>query len=908
MDSQADLFSFNFLGYSGSFVLDQQGKAHLTTLQALDIELQATRWKITTPDGSEYLFEAMELTQPATAGGVAKGVSAWYLTRITTRFGKQVDFEYGDYTASYAYATNLLSTEVNPLPNATVRGTYHSCANLCECGTGANGWWAYDRPGVAIQGKYLLRITCSPTRMEFFSSAGRTDGSGLRQLDSVQVNYLPNPNRFKRFRMRYAYLSDRLALRLVQEVGRTDAGFLTAPPHRFFYHDNARSGNTAPGSPSIDRWGYFNGKDNKIPFLPYKDLHVDLAGANRDVDTSAVTFGLLRRIVYPTGGTTDFVFESNDFSNVNKFSYDLPRYYDVVCAANPDPTTNQPSCGNLSQTKTIRLARAQRVTFEWGISGGTTPDENNEVSTDLDVYGSLTDSSGVCARCPSIQVFIDRSGKPMPISAFLDAGTYYLEIHLTTSRYIQANLSFSYVPSFTSSFRGYPGGGTRIKRITTYDGLNHQRDLVKEYYYRDDANTHSTGKLTHHMAFASWVDKWTINHTSGHSRCRYLERSAQDVIGGSGTGAPVEVGYDTVTVVQRGNGQVLKSRSIFTNQAPSPVSLGDNESILPGTGSSNAFEQNGRLLSELAWQVRAGGSEWRDADCHLVKRLDNFYKDSITYTGRNLAVGGRLGQFSEQDIEPCIGISSQFYLTDSYWSPLVKRIETNYSQQDHSHVATITRWGYKRPLPQQPTWEERKTSSGGSVLWRFKYPSDYASPVTSATLLKEQYLPTTSLEQQQWQRGDSTSAFQWTGGTITSYAAANNGAGAVPKQVYRAALAVPYSSVQEARNASGAFTSLVSDPAYEPRAAYTYHGSGELAEQQLTGQPPLTSGDTTTTTCSHRLATQPQPLLPLRVSSPMRQGVGSSTRAERIMHPRILREHGRMSLMEPLPRPCAAPV
>lgn len=832
IDSQADLFSFNFLGYSGSFVLDQGGIPHLTTLQPLRIALTANGWEIITPDGTRCLFEAMELTQPATAGGAAQGVSAWYLTRLTTRFKEQVNFEYGDYNASYEYLPNFPGGGVNSLPTATTAAQFHSCAGLCECGTGVDRSWAYERPGTAIRGKYLRRVSCGPTQMDFFSSADRADGAGLRRLDSMQVTYLPNANRYKRFRLQYAYLSNRLALQSIVEAGHSKAGFEVASPYRFFYHDLV--GNTAPGSPSIDRWGYFNAQPNRLPFLPFKDFNVDLPGANRDVDTLAVKFGLLRRIVYPTGGTTDFTFESNDFSNLppSEFYSDSAPIYETVCASNPDPPTGMPTCGALATTQTLRLTHPQRVTFEWYIT-----DDGNPVS-DVDVDGTITDSLGVCARCPSLHYSLDRlTGRPLPISAFLPAGTYYLAIRVTQSRYLQAALNYSYVRRRFSPFRGKPGGGTRIKRIVSYDGLDHRRDQVKEYYYRDDANTHSTGKLSHDLAFATWVDKYRFNDQQGLSRCRYLQRSAQDSRSGSGTSAPVEVGYDTVTVIQRANGQVIKSQSVFTNAAPSVVSLGNNESVLSAAAfPANSFEQNGRLLRELAWQVSSGGNEWRTSDCQLVKRLDNFYQDSVTYRTRNLVVGGSTEGFYAQYPVPCSGVNSAHYYTDSYWSPLVKRVETLFGQQANVPLVTVTRWGYKRILPGQPSWEEQRTSSGGVLLQRFKYPADYDSSVGSAGALESSSMRTTPLEQQSWLRPDSAAALSWTGGTVTSYGTTAGG-GAVPQQVFQAALSTPQRNVRELLDATGTYLSLVADPAYQLRANYAYDVSGELAQQHLTGQP-----------------------------------------------------------------------
>ncbi|MGI4823593.1 MAG: RHS repeat domain-containing protein [Janthinobacterium lividum] len=428
----------------------------------------------------------------------------------------------------------------------------------------------------------------------------------------------------------------------------------------------------------------------------------------------------------------------------------------------------------------------------------------------------------------------------MPVSAFLPAGTYYLSIQLTTPRYIQAVLSYSYVVRQYSPFRGKPGGGTRIRRIASYDGIDHRRDIIKEYYYRDDANTHSTGKLSHDMAFATWVDKWhkvsAGTFATAWAHCRYLQRSAQDVMGGAGTTAVADVGYDTVTVIQRSGKEIHKSQSIFTNAAPSLAQLGTNTSILPGYASRyNFYEQNGRLLSTLEWKVRTGSDGWHTADCQLVRRVDNVYTDSVVSRVDNLLIGGEFGDADSTNTHPCVAINAQQYHTQSFWSPLVARTTTLYGPQASLYTATTIRWRYQNLFHQQPAWEESTSGSGGTVLKRFKYASDYATSVASTALLQQQYMLTTPVEQQQWQQSPA-SARKWVGGTLTTYTPSAS-SGAVPTQVQQAYLAVPNLAVQEPQDATGAFTTLVSDPAYQPRAAYAYYGTGELAEQHMTGQP-----------------------------------------------------------------------
>ncbi|TDN39907.1 hypothetical protein E4631_24310 [Hymenobacter sp. UV11] len=857
MDTQADLYSFNFLSYSGSFVLDQQGVPHLLTLQPLRIEALAGNdgWQFTTPDGTAYRFATTEFSQPLMPGGPPLGASAWYLTSITTRFQERVSFQYGDYESSYDYPPNYPGPAyVQPLPTATTGTWYHSCGSTdlysAECSS-ENIHLPYfsERPGTYIRGKYLRRVSNGSTRLDFFSSAGRADGAGLRQLDSVHIKYVPDSLRFKSFRLTYAYPDARLALQQVTETGYAPASRLTMPPYQFFYNTTdflqvssvGTSVSIAPGSPSIDRWGYFNGQPNKLPFLAYKDIAVNLPGANREVNTQCVTFGLLRRIVYPTGGQTDYAYESNDFRNVNseEFYLTLPTQQAAVCVSNPDPdNSNLPNCGQLRAATTFRLSHAQQVTFTWEVSS----DNTGAPLTDLDVDGILTDSLGTCSTCPSIHFATDRQNKPLPISAYLAAGTYSLAIELTTPRFVQFGLSFSYEKRQALAFRGKLGGGTRIKRITTYDGVDHQRDQEKEYYYHNEENTQSTGRHSHDMAFASWIDKWTKTPSGTFGQDwvheRFLQRSALDVLGAAGTTAAADVGYDTVTVLQRSQGQVLKEQSVFVNDAPNFASLGDNTSVYPAyTARYNFFEQNGRLLRTLRWRVQEGSNPWQRTACRLVQRVDNTYADSVVCRVDNLLVGGDFGEADSTNAYPCRAIKTTQYTTQSFWSPLVQRTERNYSQVDTTSLATTTRWRYGSLEHQQPVWEARMTGAGVYTRQRFKYAGDYASTVPAAALLLQQQLLTVPLETQQWQQPAAGQPSQWTGGSLMAYAATSSG-GLAPTRAWQAELPAPRLLVMEPQNSSGAFLALTGEAAYRPRASYLYYGTGEVAEQHLLAQSP----------------------------------------------------------------------
>ena len=140
-DGQVDVFYFNFLGRAGRFVLDEEKKAFICPDQKMVIEptkyemvsfptfngqlvelmrYVITEWKIVDENGNQYYFSAYEPTRSYsrfTSNGndgnfssiVYSGdmnlwqatVNAWYISKIITSNGNQVQFSYNDKELIY---------------------------------------------------------------------------------------------------------------------------------------------------------------------------------------------------------------------------------------------------------------------------------------------------------------------------------------------------------------------------------------------------------------------------------------------------------------------------------------------------------------------------------------------------------------------------------------------------------------------------------------------------------------------------------------------------------------------------------------------------------------------------------------------------------------------------------------
>ncbi len=110
--------------------------------------------------------------------------------------------------------------------------------------------------------------------------------------------------------------TNRLTLKSVQEASMVSTA--VKKPHTFVYETTAQL--PTPTSNSIDHWGYYNGVLNTslIPsYTPCTGAGYAGGGSSRETNPNAVKAGIMTRINYPTGGYTDFDYETNKVLSTN---------------------------------------------------------------------------------------------------------------------------------------------------------------------------------------------------------------------------------------------------------------------------------------------------------------------------------------------------------------------------------------------------------------------------------------------------------------------------------------------------------------------------------------------------------------------------------------------------------------
>ena len=331
IDTEPDLYSYNVPGLSGKFLFDANRKAHMTPEEDIYIKPEESpvlfnTWKIIGTDGTKYFFGGAGATESTySTGGRAltplsdnKTSTTWYLTKIESANGEHwIAFEYEAEQSSYC--TKATQTYIRASAGET--GSYLTADGSSI--TGTDGWRISK---ITTSSGYttvdFIESTTARTDLTSYSS-GFSDNTSARSLSKIQITYGPN---CKSFTLNttyfnytgssnygslpiYAQESKRLKLLSIQEA--TCDNSIILQPHQFFYEEGMEL--PRRGSFSQDHWGYYNGKPNTALLPPFTDPTngQQRPGADRSSDFNFMKIGMLKQIVYPTGGFTNFTYEAH---------------------------------------------------------------------------------------------------------------------------------------------------------------------------------------------------------------------------------------------------------------------------------------------------------------------------------------------------------------------------------------------------------------------------------------------------------------------------------------------------------------------------------------------------------------------------------------------------------------------
>lgn len=365
-DRQQDYFSFQFNGKAGIFVLDSLGSGHslgdnrliikyqTANLTGQNIRTTITSFTIQDADGLIYTFAALAkeqilhedycdnhltapMKQPSFSGGnvyyqagftnsqlvYPNIITSWYLTSITDPLvtpQRQITFGYNPRTINNTAGADVT---YNLNGNYSTVSTKTSMTNSL-----AIGWINFPDSHVVV----------------FHYATPRVDLSGDTALSTVDISYKGNAiseyqlnttyfilNRYGTPSNSYENSVARLCLRGIKKIG----AYLKAdsPPYIFDYYLGSSTADDFVPPPFFyakDIWGFYNGNNsvdangNPVPLntTVYQLNNTQLEGLcfynpsnpSQPVlnpKTGYAQNGLLRQIIYPTGGTLSYTYTQN---------------------------------------------------------------------------------------------------------------------------------------------------------------------------------------------------------------------------------------------------------------------------------------------------------------------------------------------------------------------------------------------------------------------------------------------------------------------------------------------------------------------------------------------------------------------------------------------------------------------
>jgi len=557
-DAEPDIFSFNVAGYSGKFFFDADQKVHFVPKGELKLESnldggaadQFDQFTLIAPDGTRYYFgkdpdeegeqDAMEYSV-SPGEPFVKPASSWYLVRIESSDKlHNIRLTYGDDIYSYR---NLATRRYI---SATLTSSEEGCFGIMD-GLESSGFPDagnnHHYVKTNVKGKRLLQITSSTETVDFVpSTENRLDlddhdsfSSNYRKLDAIRIK----SGGFRRvFRLEHGYFEDessgfdeydfskRLKLLSVQEVGCEEPQedceeppVDSKPPYVFQYHELVRDGvSYLPHrlSRGTDHWGYFNGADgtngevynneNALINLPPDNSGSSLFQSYREADFDHGRIGTLKKVTYPTGGHTEFLFESNQ--RLGRVSsgppVELLVLQEVDCFYNNDYDFETSCCGSYSDDNTVTFSSPQQIQdiyFEIDFSRACTASTTLHKATitahklsDMSLVGSYEIFVEHSATDPNKKTgWLAISELAVPGKAFELGVEYKFELVLEGGFGSFKLKEWPTVPGPVSV------GGLRIKEIRNDDGKGNK--VVKSYSYVDD-NGIESGQLFHPVQYS----------------------------------------------------------------------------------------------------------------------------------------------------------------------------------------------------------------------------------------------------------------------------------------------------------------------------------------------------------------------------------------------------------------------
>ncbi len=537
-DGEADMFNFNFNGYSGKFYFRPDLTVALAPQQDIKVKPLICQsgsgcnpsyealygFMLTTPDGVKYYFgkdsdmaasynstdnaAPLEHTTSysATSGlSYNKTASSWFLRKIESpdkKFSISLVYSAEDYayytTSLFPQASFGSALEGIDLVKNIMQGVRLSSIKFSNNGQ------------VSFIPSYVRKDLSGPNTNLYDIDVDSTNATAPRALGKIRISTVNNADTTfcQSFVFAYGYFndtshpltgymanqgnqfnihSDKKRLKLNTITEKSCDGSVIKPPHKFTYFDETSVPRTL--SFGQDHWGYYNGYTSNASMLPPISIDNGLTNlsppyGNRDSKWPEMRAGALQKIQYPTGGYSRFAFESHRVFIPVSF-YDS-TYIGELSAINWN--TVGPIPFHVVSTSTMKL----RTTFPYYPNGAGTIRLIN-TSTSVDYGFAVSQGLKIFKIPPGDYEFSVQSNT---------SGTYPVMCRL----YTIDNPGYQQQQAVTV-------GGLRIDSLFYNNGMDNTQK-IQTFDYVDENGT-DQGVLFSRPAYISLMKNYTIKEHGG---------------------------------------------------------------------------------------------------------------------------------------------------------------------------------------------------------------------------------------------------------------------------------------------------------------------------------------------------------------------------------------------------------
>ncbi|WP_422358533.1 hypothetical protein [Reichenbachiella sp.] len=684
-DSEPDLFSYQFAGGQGTFVLDATGA--FVPLEHRNWEISVsndmTVFTVKTDDGMLYKFGTVDGEKNEQDDSSV--TTAWYLVNVIHPTGQQIVFTYEKHT--------IYSTQ---------KGFQYKLSSLNSaqpCGAG------FSESSQQIQGEtveYQTPFVSTISSYGWGSCSFEYDTSGENVRLSAVSRYDSNQSLISQSVLDYSSVNGRHFLDKVTHKGSDG---IEVSNYAMTYYNP--SGLPAFDSFAQDHWGYYNGattNDDNNQFVPKNNvlldvpttLHFGLDGADREANALQAQVGMLESIKYPSGKTVYYEYEGHEVEDV------------IKTAGAPTILSRGLTAPSGAGSKDYQFLSYYNQTITLNIDVQGTPGVGS--SGTLKVWDELSQS-----YVPGLSNYnIEADGE---VSFSGVQGVYY-KLELVANSTNNVAVSFDQKePTIVESTGTVAIGGVRLKVVTALDGSSGRESSTRYYYGPKESYAVSSGVTYEKYPYRSYYSNTTL--TQEGEDCEYiiLSSHSRNLLHKSGNEG---VQYEYVTVSKGGdnfeNGGYQMQYNIGAQSAPEVVS----GNPIQDSPWSNDNWNRGLLKSRETFKKE--GESWK-----VLERVTTLYDLKAEHSKTIPAYVIRKRYESQDDPE------YQRYDASGYnyhvYKPKAYQVVTEmYDENADNPIESTTHYHYDNSEHPYLTRVETLDSEGKTKKTTTKYPQDFASP------------------------------------------------------------------------------------------------------------------------------------------------------------------------------------